>query len=173
MIASTQTNQPFTGNADPNAIPPSIGDLLKKAKLRSTRPRRAIIAVLSSRKEPATIEEIRHALKPIHCDLVTVYRTMSMFEQAGIVRRSFQHNGTMMYEFNADRPSSYRVTCKISNAAEEIEPAIVAELRHAIAEAEKKLRQQGYAEVGHLVQFFGVAPAVTARVGVGAPAKVV
>jgi Fur family transcriptional regulator, ferric uptake regulator len=166
VIASTQTNEPFSGTSSLQEEPcDPIVDKLRQVELRNTRPRRAIIAALRKQTMPASVEQIHREIGVSNCDLVTVYRTMAMFEEVGLVRRSYRHDGTTTFELGASRPATYRVTCKISDTTEEIEPTIVAELREVIAQAEEKLRQMGYAEVGHFVQFFGVAPTVASRLG--------
>src|SRR5688572_10884084 len=118
MISSTQTNQPFTGNAKESGEPAlqDIFNNLRHCGLRNTRPRRDILAVLKNRSQPASIEQIHREIGEANCDLVTVYRTMAVFEDAGIVRRSFLHNGTMTYELSAGASPRYRVTCKVTHA---------------------------------------------------------
>src|SRR2546423_7317014 len=103
MIASTQTNHPLTGNgkAAAKSSPVALATAkLKSAGLRITQPRLAILAGLSKRPQPTSIEQIHTDLGLQTCDLVTVYRCMAAFEQIGLVRRAFFHNGTALYEMN-------------------------------------------------------------------------
>jgi Fur family ferric uptake transcriptional regulator len=93
-----------------------------------------------------------------NCDLVTVYRCMAAFEDIGLVRRAFFHNGTALYEMNLGQPTRYHVVCKTTNRVEEIESSIADELRRSIEVVQEKLRARGYGEVGHIVEFFAVAP---------------
>ena len=168
MIASTQTQQPFAGNAkaDPASVLQFVQAKLKSGDLRNTRPRRAILEALSNRTHPASVEQIHREIGVDHCDLVTVYRTMAMFEEIGLVRRSFLHNGTTTFELNLGEPTRYRVTCKFTNEVVELDDEISAELRKAIATVESILRAKGYKEVGHVLEFFGSSP----RAGATAPA---
>jgi len=162
MIASTQTNHPLTGNSKipgktPTAIEFSTAKL-KLAGLRITQPRLAILATLSKRAQPTSIESLHADVGVEKCDLVTVYRCMAAFEQIGLVRRSFFHNGTALYEINLGQPTRYHVVCKSSNRVQELDAQTSEELRHAIESVQEKLRAHGYADVGHIVEFFGVAP---------------
>ena len=56
---------------------------------RVTRPRKAILAILERTRHPMSASEIDTALKrgKTSVDLVTVYRTLSVFKQLGIVSR--------------------------------------------------------------------------------------
>ena len=93
-----------------------------------------------------------------NCDLVPVYRCMAAFEDIGLVRRAFFHNGTALYEMNLGQPPRYHVVCKSTNRVEEIDASIAEELRRTIESVQEKLRARGYGEVGHIVEFFAVAP---------------
>lgn len=168
MIASTQTNHPLAGNGRTDGKSFNPVELatakLKSAGLRITQPRLAILAALSKRAQPTSIEQIHEDVGPTNCDLVTVYRCMAAFEQIGLVRRAFFHNGTALYEINLGQPTRYHVVCKQTNKVEELDAAISDELRRAIEVVQEKLRSRGYADVGHIVEFFGVPPA-PARTG--------
>jgi Fur family transcriptional regulator, ferric uptake regulator len=162
MIASTQTNHPISGNGKPGAKAPSPVELatakLKSAGLRITQPRLAILAALSKRAQPTSIEQLHEDVGADNCDLVTVYRCMAAFEEIGLVRRAFFHNGTALYEISLGQPTRYHVVCKDTNRVDELDGPITDELRRAIETVQEILRQRGYSEVGHIVEFFGVAP---------------
>ena len=161
MIASTQTNYPLSGNGKASRAPSAV-DLatakLKSAGLRITQPRLAILAALSNRAHPTSIEVLHADVGTENCDLVTVYRCMAAFEDIGLVRRAFFHNGTALYEMNLGQPARYHVVCKSTNRVDEIDPATADELRRTIEAVQEKLRARGYGEVGHIVEFFAVAP---------------
>ena len=169
MIASTQTNAPLNGNNLKLGRAPSAVDLatarLKSAGLRITQPRLAILSALSKRAQPTSIEQLHADVGPNNCDLVTVYRCMAAFEEIGLVRRAFFHNGTALYEINLGQPTRYHVVCKSTNRVEEIDAAIAEELRRTIEAVQDKLRARGYGEVGHIVEFFAVAPQASRTAG--------
>ena len=161
MIASTQTNYPLSGNNNTSRTPSAIEfatSKLRSAGLRITQPRLAILAALGNRAQPTSIEQLHLDVGTQNCDLVTVYRCMAAFEDIGLVRRAFFHNGTALYEMNLVQPTRYHVVCKSTNRVEEIDSATAEELRRSIEAVQDKLRARGYGDVGHIVEFFAVAP---------------
>jgi Fur family ferric uptake transcriptional regulator len=164
MIASTQTNHPLSGNGKVSRSPSAVEiatSKLKSAGLRITQPRLAILAALSNRAQPTSIEQLHIDVGAENCDLVTVYRCMAAFEDIGLVRRAFFHNGTALYEMNLGQPTRYHVVCKSTNRVDELDSATAEDLRRTIELIQEKLRARGYGEVGHIVEFFGVAPQAT------------
>jgi len=132
---------------------------MKSAGMRITQPRIAIFDVLLRQTKPASVEQIHANIDhKISCDLVTVYRCMSAFEDIGLARRAFFHNGTALYELKMGEPSRYHVVCKETQQVNEINTAIAHELRVAIDRVQQKLRELGFDEVEHIVEFFGVSP---------------
>jgi Fur family transcriptional regulator, ferric uptake regulator len=163
MIASTQTNYPLSGTNNSKATrAPTAVELatskLKSAGLRITQPRLAILAALAKRAQPTSIEQLHSDVGTNNCDLVTVYRCMAAFEDIGLVRRAFFHNGTALYEMNLGQPTRYHVVCKSTNRVDEIDAVTAEELRRTIESVQEKLRARGYGDVGHIVEFFAVAP---------------
>jgi Fur family ferric uptake transcriptional regulator len=161
MIASTQTNAPLAaGQKTPRSASPF--DLatarLKSAGLRITQPRIAILAALSRHESPVSIEQVHSEIGETTCDLVTVYRCMSAFEKIGLVARAFFHNGTALFKLAVGQPERYHVVCKSTNRVDELDADTSAELRRAVEQVQEKLRDRGYGDVGHIVEFFGVAP---------------
>jgi Fur family ferric uptake transcriptional regulator len=131
---------------------------LKAAGLRLTRPRRAILAALARSCEPVRIERLHSGLSSVKCDLVTVYRCVAAFEEAGLVRRVFSLDGTGLYELSVERPPRYRLVCRRTGKREPLDPETSAELSRALKAVEERLAARGYSEVGHLAEFFGVPP---------------
>ncbi|MBL9201123.1 MAG: transcriptional repressor [Opitutaceae bacterium] len=163
MIASTQTNHPFAGQAgdDPqSALIAAVTARIHSAGGRVTQPRIAMLRALAAQGRPVTIEQIHRDVGADKCDLVTIYRSMAAFEDLGVVKRSFFHNGTVLYELSLDRPARYHVVCKATNRVDPIDPELTAELQRAIDTVQAKLRAHGYAAVNHRVEFFAVGPVV-------------
>ena len=110
MIASTQTNHPLH-SGETSATPKERVDAacarLRAAALRVTQPRIAILKVLIGYEAPLSIERIHAELNNRSCDLVTVYRCLAAFEELGIVRRSFFHNGTSLYQMKDQNQGVY------------------------------------------------------------------
>jgi Fur family ferric uptake transcriptional regulator len=158
MIASTQTNSPITGPDAATSVSVAAAKL-KSAGLRITKPRLTILAALVQRGQPASIESIHADLGKRGCDLVTVYRCMAAFEQIGLVRRTFFHNGTGLYALSLDSAPRYHVVSKATDSLEELDAESAAELRAALTAIESKLRARGYTDVSHIAEFFGTPPA--------------
>lgn len=160
MIASSQNNETVANvKANAKAAIEEACSRLKSAGLRITRPRIAILTVLAERREPASIEQIHSELGPGRCDLVTVYRCIAAFDEINLVRRAFFLEGTCRYEINLGAPSRYPVVCRRTRRVEDLDAETAAELGRTLHAVEEHLRALGYAEVGHLVEFFGIAPA--------------
>ena len=162
MIASTSTNHPLAdakNNPAKNQTPLDLACArLKAAGLRITQPRIAILTAMINRGQPTTIEQIHADLEKGSCDLVTVYRCLSAFEEIGLVRRSFYHNGTSLYTLSQGEAHPYHVVCKETNRVQEIDPATTAELRRNVEQIEQLLKSRGYNNVTHVVEFFAQAP---------------
>ena len=138
---------------------------LKSAGLRITQPRLTILAALVERGSPVSIEVIHEDLGRRACDLVTVYRCMAAFEEIGIVRRTYFHNGTGLYSLSLDAAPHYHVVSKTTNSVHELDPEAASELSAALVAIEDKLRARGYTGVSHMAEFFGTPPA-TSRISV-------
>jgi Fur family ferric uptake transcriptional regulator len=177
MIASTQTNHPLVGTKTDVAggqTPITLACAqLKAAGLRITQPRIAILTALIQRSHPASIEQIHGDLAKDSCDLVTVYRCLAAFEGIGLVRRAFYHNGTSLYTINlGETHSGYHFVCKDSDAVESIDAETTAELRRCVLQVEEILKERGYTDVTHMVEFFGKAPQNAQAGRSAAPASV-
>ncbi len=145
--------------ATPSASLDAACARLKGAGLRITQPRLAILSELIRRGAPASIEQIHGEVGASRCDLVTVYRCMAAFEGIALVRRAFFLNGSWLYAIDLGEPARYHVVCRASDRVDQIDAESGAALTSALQNAEEKLRARGYTEIGHIVEFFGVAPA--------------
>jgi Fur family transcriptional regulator, ferric uptake regulator len=125
---------------------------LRQAGLRITRPRVALIESLAAMKHPVPIEELHQTLRGEACDLVTVYRCLAAFEEIGLVRRSFLHNGTSVYELTPSKAAAHHnLVCKGCGKTERVECS-------PPEGADRALRKHRFADVSLLVQFFGICP---------------
>ncbi len=159
MISSTQTNHPLvaciaTKNDGANNRD-DISVILREAGLRSTQPRVAIYKVLQELNEPASNEGIHRNIKVTNCDLVTVYRCLSLFEEMGLVHRSFDSNGTSLYQLKRAGQVQYYVSCKHTNRRMAIDPSDAEDLKSIITRIEGKLCNSGFKNLTHRVEFEG------------------
>jgi Fur family ferric uptake transcriptional regulator len=163
MISTTQTNHPlnnFTSTTQPtgSALEQACARL-KAAGLRITQPRISILNALIKRSEPATIEQIHLDLKDSACDLVTVYRCLAAFEELGLVRRCFFHNGTSLYQIQFSDEPVYHVVSKDGAILETVSPELASELRAVISKIEADLKSRGYSDVTNMAAFFATSGA--------------
>lgn len=131
--------------------------LIRKAGLRVTKPRLALLDALAAAGVPLSIEQLHTSVGADTCDLVTVYRCMGAFERAGVVARSYFHDGTTLFrlvEGEKDR-YAYHVLCKSTNSVSPLDAQSSAKVKHVVQQVENALREQGYRDVGHIVEFFG------------------
>lgn len=156
MIASTQTNHPMAMTPKSKTPIEIACSRLKEAGMRITQPRIAILNSLINRSVPANIEQIFADLPPDTCDLVTVYRCLAVFQEIGLVRLTYFHNGASAYQLTltSDTVPPYHVISKRDNDVHELDAESAAELRAVIHKIEDKLRAQGHEKVSHIVEFF-------------------
>ena len=162
MIASTQTNHPLVDlNSSKSSLEHSLDQAcarLKAAGLRITQPRIAILTALLGQTHPVTIEQIHENLSDRSCDLVTVYRCLAAFEELNLVRRSYFHNGTSLYQIQLGTEPVYHVVSKNDDTVTTLSPELTAELRTVVQKIESELKALGYTDVSHMAGFFAVAP---------------
>jgi Fur family transcriptional regulator, ferric uptake regulator len=80
---------------------------IKQAGYKMTKPRQAVLSVLEQEHYPLSAQEVYERSESAR-DLVSVYRTLHLFEEIGIVQRE-DSNGTARY-YLADN-SHHHVTC--------------------------------------------------------------
>jgi len=69
-----------------------------------------------------------------------------------MVRRSYLHNGTCLYELTLGTQQHYHISCKACGKTERVD-------YFSVEGMERMLQDRGYSEVTHVVGFFGVCPA--------------
>ena len=154
MISATQSNHPLASAANPEAKETTLAEArsrIRSAGLRITQPRLAIIASLHRHEGPVSIERIHQEVGTEVCDLVTVYRSLAAFEEISLVRRSYLHNGTCLYELTLNTEHRYHIVCKACGSTARVEYV-------PVEGVERLLTDRGYTQVSHVVEFFGVCP---------------
>jgi Fur family ferric uptake transcriptional regulator len=175
MISSTQTNHPLYGEGtatDAQSRFQAAMGRLRESGLRITQPRIAIIRALISQPKPVSIDQIHSELNIRSCDLVTVYRCLAAFEDIGLVKRSFFHNGTSLYHLADRKNAVYHVISKETEEIRDLDVQTSTELAAAIKKVEDQLKAEGYENVGHVLEFFAKSPAPTPNRGIQAGVQV-
>ena len=130
-------------------------DRLEKAciekGMRMTDQRRGIARVLSSADDHPDVEELHrraHAIDP-HISIATVYRTVRLFEESGIIERHDFRDGRSRYEETPDHHHDHLIDMKTGKVVEFVDEEIEA-LQNAIA------RKLGYKLIDHRLELYGV-----------------
>ncbi len=129
-------------------------DRLRRQERKVTGPRRAILEILHQHPRPLTNKEIFTALTGQNCDLATIYRSMHLLEQMGLVKRFDFGDGTARFELLAegDDGHHHHLVCTACAQVVEIEECFPHELERQIA------ARNGFKKVTHRLEFFGVCP---------------
>ena len=128
-----------------------IEKLCLEKNMRMTEQRRVIARVLSQATDHPDVEELHrraHAVDP-HISIATVYRTVRLFEEAGIIDRLDFRDGRSRYEEHSDDHHDHLIDMKTGKVVEFVDEEIEA-LQVAIA---KKL---GYKLVDHRLELYGM-----------------
>jgi Fur family ferric uptake transcriptional regulator len=128
-----------------------IENLCMEKGMRMTDQRRVVARVLSTSHDHPDVEELyrrSHALDP-HISIATVYRTVRLFEEAGIISRHDFRDGRSRYEETTDIHHDHLIDMKTGKVIEFVD-AEIETLQEAIA------RKLGYRLVDHRLELYGV-----------------
>jgi len=122
--------------------------------MRMTDQRRVVARVLSQSTDHPDVEELyrRSAAVDPHISIATVYRTVRLFEEAGIIARHDFRDGRSRYEEATDDHHDHLIDMKSGKVVEFVDPEIE-RLQHQIAE------RLGYKLVAHRLELYGVPSA--------------
>ncbi|MBI3439771.1 MAG: transcriptional repressor [Proteobacteria bacterium] len=119
--------------------------------MRMTEQRRVIARVISESHDHPDVEELhrRAATVDAGISIATVYRTVRLFEEAGILERHDFRDGRSRYEEMRDTHHDHLIDMKGGKVIEFVDPEIE-RLQHEIA------RRLGYKLVDHRLELYGV-----------------
>lgn len=119
--------------------------------MRMTDQRRVIARVLSLADDHPDVEEIHRRAAEIdsRISIATVYRTMRLFEEAGVVERHDFQDGRSRYEEASDDHHDHLIDLKSGEVIEFVNEEIE-KLQRRIAE------EHGYRLVDHRLELYGV-----------------
>jgi Fur family transcriptional regulator, ferric uptake regulator len=135
----------------------TLADLTERLRRRTrkvTGQRLAILQILHRQPRPLSIKEVFTRLGRHGCDLATVYRSMHLLEEAGMVRRFDFGDGLARFKLVAEGDSGHHhhLVCVECTAIVEIEECFPPEWEARIAQANR------FKRVTHRLEFFGVCP---------------
>ena len=119
--------------------------------MRMTDQRRVVARVLSDSQDHPDVEELyrrSHDQDP-HISIATVYRTVRLFEEAGIISRHDFRDGRSRYEEAPDVHHDHLIDMRSGKVIEFVDPEIEA-LQAAIA------HRLGFKLVDHRLELYGV-----------------
>ena len=128
-----------------------IEKLCVEKGMRMTEQRKVIARVLSSSKDHPDVEELHRrsvAIDP-HISIATVYRTVRLFEESGILERHDFRDGRSRYEEVPETHHDHLIDMKSGKVVEFVDPEIE-RLQHEIA------KRLGYRLVDHRLELYGV-----------------
>jgi Fur family ferric uptake transcriptional regulator len=144
--------------------------------LKMTEQRRVIARVLSDSSDHPDVEQVHRRAVEIdpRISIATVYRTVKLFEEAGIIQRhDFGTDGRARYEEASEQHHDHLIDVNAGEVIEFVEPEIE-RLQQEVA------RRLGYRLVGHKMELYGVklggarpqkAPAATGKAAAAAERK--
>ncbi len=128
-----------------------IEQLCADKGLRMTDQRRVVARVLAQAVDHPDVEELyrRASLIDPHISIATVYRTVRLFEDAGVIARHDFQGGRSRYEPASDQHHDHLIDLKTGQVVEFVDEEIE-RLQAAIA------RRLGYRLIDHRLELYGV-----------------
>ena len=119
--------------------------------MRMTEQRRVIARVLSEAQDHPDVEELYRRSSSVdpHISIATVYRTVRLFEDAGIIARHDFKDGRSRYEEMTEEHHDHLIDLKTGQVVEFMDDEIE-RLQEAIA------RRLGYRLIAHRLELYGV-----------------
>ncbi|HAQ34330.1 MAG: transcriptional repressor [Maricaulis sp.] len=132
-------------------MPDRIEKLCVEKGLRMTDQRRVIARVLSTAEDHPDAEELHRRAAAIddRISLATVYRTVRLFEEAGIIERHDFRDGRARYEEASEDHHDHLIDLKSGEVIEFVNEEIE-RLQEAVA------RKLGYRLVDHRLELYAV-----------------
>lgn len=129
----------------------SLETLCAERGMRMTEQRRVIARILEESDDHPDVEELyrRSSKVDAKISISTVYRTVKLFEDAGIIERHDFRDGRSRYETVPEEHHDHLIDLKTGTVVEFHSPEIEA-LQERIA------RQHGFRLVGHRLELYGI-----------------
>lgn len=135
---------------------------IEASSYRLTQPRRRMLEAIFDQKGPFSVPSLEKFLnrssKKHGCDTVTIYRTLPVFEELGIIEKCDFSDGMAHYEVSIHHGEHHHHHHFVCRSCKKVEP-----LDFCIAESQEQLlRKLGYTDLSHRLEFSGVCPACSA-----------
>lgn len=131
-------------------------ELLKKSGLKVTDTRVLLLELLHAGHSPQSAEDLFAATKKKAkalrskkiADLVTIYRNLKSFLDADLIQATELGTGRKLYEWLDQSHHHHHIVCKSCGHVEVLEIC-------GLDQHFKTLRNLGYEDIGHRLEFFG------------------
>jgi Fur family ferric uptake transcriptional regulator len=142
-----------TAKPDPRAALPHR---LARRGHRLTGPRRAVLEVFAGSTEPLTVAEVHARLASGRADLVSVYRTVKLMVQVGLLRATDSTKGGVRYELGEEFTGHHHhLICQACGRIEDLDGCLLAD--EVLARLQQRVRQQKRFRVTeHELRLFGL-----------------
>ena len=129
-----------------------IEKLCAERGMRMTDQRRVVARILSQAHDHPDVEELYRRASAVdpHISIATVYRTVRLFEEAGILERHDFGDGRARYEAAHETHHDHLIDVETGNVIEFVDDELEA-LQRRIAE------KLGFRLVDHRMELYGVA----------------
>jgi len=136
-------------------LPEGWTQQIRQAGYRLTRPRQAVLRVLAESEVALTVAEVHRRARARYprLGLVTVYRTLDLLLNLGLVHRLPGEVSGQLYVRADLHPHGHLLICRSCHRAVEIPCTGLEEMTHEVE------RQTGFAVQGHWLELFGLCPA--------------
>ena len=126
-------------------------DRLQTTGLKLTKPRRAILEYLHNQNHPITNREIYDGLSN-NCDLASVYRTINLFIEIGLVQQYDFGDGIARFELiePGEHSHHHHIICNDCSKVIELDHCFPDSLSETIA------KHTGFTRITHKLEFFGL-----------------
>ncbi|HWB50404.1 MAG TPA: Fur family transcriptional regulator [Stellaceae bacterium] len=128
-----------------------LEDLCKEKGLKMTGQRRLIARVLSESTDHPDVETLfqRAARRDPNISIATVYRTVHLFEEVGVLERHVFGDGKARYEERPESHHDHLIDVR-SGAVVEFKNEAIEKMQEAVA------RELGYKLIGHRLELYAV-----------------
>ena len=124
-----------------------IKELLQHKKIKSTKQREQVLIVLSDSSGPLSLDEIESKCNGV--DFSSIYRTIKLFTEKGIVKEHYFGGRKAKYNLIVDKKHNHFIKCVECGKIEELKNICV------IDEVNKKT---SFKIVDHYMEFTGLCP---------------
>lgn len=135
--------------------PPNLEDVveaLRQQGLRVTTARRQVVSSLLEAGHPVSIECLHQRLGAASFDLVTLYRNLDAFVEAGVAQVVRNESGKALYEIiGGPRDHHHHVICRRCGKIDCLD-----ECDGDVARFENAARKLGYADLSHRLEIYGL-----------------